>query len=44
MHAPAIGQLVVEELLDGKARTLDIADLSLERFQTGRRPFKATVL
>ena len=44
MHAPAIGQLVVEEMLDGKARTLDIADLSLERFQTGRRPFKATVL
>src|SRR2546427_4565487 len=44
MHAPAVGQLVVEEMLDGKARTLDIADLSLQRFQTGRRPFKATVL
>jgi sarcosine oxidase subunit beta len=44
MHAPAIAQLVVEEMLDGKAATLDISDLSLERFRTGRRPFKAAVL
>lgn len=44
MHAPATARLVVEEMLDGAARTLDIADLSLERFQTGRRPFTATVL
>jgi sarcosine oxidase subunit beta len=44
MHAPATAQLVVEELLDGKATTLDIADLSIERFRSGRRPFTATVL
>jgi sarcosine oxidase subunit beta len=44
MHAPATAQLMVEEMLDGKATTLDIADLGLERFQTGRRPFTATVL
>ena len=44
MHAPATAQLVVEEMLDGRARTIDIRDLSLERFQTGRRPFKAAVL
>jgi glycine/D-amino acid oxidase-like deaminating enzyme len=44
MHAPATAQLVVEEMLDGRARTIDIRDLSLQRFQTGRRPFKATVL
>ena len=44
MHAPATAQLVVEEMLDGRARTIDITDLSLERFQSGRRPFKATVL
>ncbi|TMB62413.1 MAG: FAD-binding oxidoreductase [Chloroflexi bacterium] len=44
MHAPAIAQLVVEQMLDGRARALDISDLSLERFQTGRRPFTATVL
>ncbi len=44
MHAPATAQLVVEEMLDGRARTIDIRDLSLERFQTNRRPFKAAVL
>jgi hypothetical protein len=44
MHAPATAQLVVEQMLDGNARTLDIRDLSLERFQTARRPFRATVL
>jgi sarcosine oxidase subunit beta len=44
MHAPATAQLVVEEMLDGRARTIDIRDLSLERFQVGRRPFKAAVL
>ena len=44
MHAPATAQLVVEEMLDGSATTLDITDLSLERFRTGRRPFTATVL
>lgn len=44
MHAPATARLIVEEMLDGRATTLDISDLSLERFQTGRRPFTATVL
>jgi sarcosine oxidase subunit beta len=44
MHAPATAQLVVEEMLDGRARSIDIRDLSLARFQTGSRPFKAAVL
>jgi sarcosine oxidase subunit beta len=44
MHAPATAQLVVEEMLDGRAHTIDIRDLSLERFVTGRRPFKSAVL
>ena len=44
MHAPATGRLVVEEMLDGRAQALDITDLSLERFISGRRPFRATVL
>ena len=44
MHTPAIAQLVVEEMLDGKATTLDISDLSLERFRSGRRPFAPAVL
>jgi len=30
MHTPAAAQLVVEEMLDGRAHTLDITDLSLE--------------
>jgi sarcosine oxidase subunit beta len=44
MHTPATAQLVVEEMLDGRAHTLDIADLSLERFASGRRPFTPTVI
>jgi glycine/D-amino acid oxidase-like deaminating enzyme len=44
MHAPATAQLIVEEMVDGKATTLDIDDLSIDRFRTGRRPFTATVL
>jgi sarcosine oxidase subunit beta len=44
MHAPATAQLIVEEMLDGKATMLDISDLSIERFRTGRTPFTATVL
>lgn len=44
MHTPATAQLIVEEMLDGKATTLDISDLSLERFRSGRRPFTAAVL
>jgi sarcosine oxidase subunit beta len=44
MHAPATAQLIVEEMLDGKATLLDIADLSIERFRTGRTPFTPTVL
>ena len=44
MHAPATAQLIVEEMLDGKTTALDISDLSIERFRTGRRPFTPTVL
>ena len=44
MHAPATAQLIVEEMLDGRATSLDITDLSLERFASGRRPFTAAVL
>jgi sarcosine oxidase, subunit beta len=44
MHAPATAQLIVEAMLDGTATMLDIADLSIERFRAGRKPFTATVL
>ena len=32
MHAPAIGRLLSEEILDGRASSLDLAPLRLERF------------
>lgn len=35
MHAPAAGILMAELLLDGRARSLDIAPLLLDRFQAG---------
>ena len=36
MHAPAIGKVMAELILEGKASTIDISTLSLERFRTGR--------
>ena len=32
MHAPAVGRLLAEEILDGRATALDIAPLALTRF------------
>lgn len=34
-HAPAVGLLVAEMVLDGGARTLDVAPLALDRFASG---------
>ena len=36
MHSPAIGILMTEMLLDGRATSMDISALSLDRFATGR--------
>jgi sarcosine oxidase subunit beta len=35
MHGPVTGLLMAEEILDGKAHTLDIAPLRFDRFQRG---------
>ncbi|HEX5042918.1 MAG TPA: FAD-dependent oxidoreductase [Candidatus Polarisedimenticolaceae bacterium] len=35
MHAPALGQLLAEIILEGKARTLDVRPLRPERFAEG---------
>jgi len=35
MHSPAIGLLMAELILDGRATSMDIAALSLERFKAG---------
>jgi sarcosine oxidase subunit beta len=36
MHGPACGLLLAEEILDGKAHTLDITSLRLSRFREGK--------
>jgi sarcosine oxidase subunit beta len=36
MHGPACGLLLAEEILDGRAHTLDISSLALSRFREGR--------
>lgn len=35
MHAPATGMLIAEEILDGRAHTIDIDELRIQRFLTG---------
>lgn len=34
-HAPAVGQLIAEEIVDGRAHTIDISSLSIQRFHKG---------
>ena len=36
MHGPAAGLLLAEEIVDGRAHTLDITPLSITRFREGR--------
>jgi sarcosine oxidase subunit beta len=36
MHGPICGLLLAEEILDGKAHTLDMTSLSLTRFNEGK--------
>ena len=43
MHAPAIGILMTEILLDGRAGSMDIAPLSLDRFAAGRLRVEANM-
>ena len=33
MHSPATGMLMAEEILDGRAHTINIDDLRIERFK-----------
>lgn len=44
MHAPAIGQLVAEMILDGRAHSLDISALRPERFEEGALNVERAVL
>ncbi len=43
-HAPGVGQLIAEEILDGKAHTIDISDLSLARFSKGLHEVEKNVV
>lgn len=43
-HGPACGLLLAEEILDGAAHTLDIAPLSISRFEEGREIFEYNVV
>ncbi len=43
MHAPAIGILAAELILDGRASSMDVAALSPERFARGRASAEATM-
>lgn len=44
MHAPATGLLLAEEILDGRAHTIDIDELRITRFQSGRRHFEQNIV
>jgi sarcosine oxidase subunit beta len=37
MHSPATGLLIAEEILDGRAHTIDIDELRITRFSRGLR-------
>jgi sarcosine oxidase subunit beta len=44
MHGPICGLLLAEEILDGRAHTLDIAPLRLDRFRDGREVVEYNVV
>jgi len=44
MHSPAAGLLLAEEIVDGRARSLDISSLRLERFGRGEFIREAIVI
>jgi glycine/D-amino acid oxidase-like deaminating enzyme len=44
MHAPALGQLLAEIILDGRATAIDATPLSPDRFASGRALATSDVL
>jgi sarcosine oxidase subunit beta len=36
MHGPIVGKLMAEEIIDGRASTVNIDDLRYERFTLGK--------
>ena len=43
MHSPATGMLIAEEVLDGRAHTIDIDDLRITRFDSALADLEANV-
>ena len=43
-HAPGVGQLIAEEILDGKATTVDITPFSVERFASSETEIEQGVV
>ena len=39
-HSPAVGKVIAELIVEGRAATIDIAPLSIERFKKGQRIFE----
>lgn len=44
MHAPAVGELIAEEIIDGRAHTIDITPLSIARFARKDAPAETNVI
>jgi len=44
MHAPAIGKVIAELIIDGKTSTLDISPFTIDAFKTGKRPKEKAVI
>ncbi len=44
MHGPVCGLLLAEEILDGKAHTLDVSCLAVDRFKTGAGAIEYNVI
>jgi sarcosine oxidase subunit beta len=43
MHSPATGMLIAEEVLDGRAHTIDIDELRISRFASQARGVERNV-
>jgi sarcosine oxidase, subunit beta len=43
MHSPATGMLIAEEVLDGRAHTIDIDDLRIRRFASPRKGSESNI-
>jgi sarcosine oxidase, subunit beta len=44
MHSPATGMLMAEEILDGRAHTIDIDELRITRFLEGKPSYEQNIV